>query len=109
MTALRRYVDVWWIPGAAALLVTGVLGRLGIGMTPLALLLVVEQLTDRYSLAAVAGMIVDSAGGVPWAFLFAGSGAILAAVIAALPGGAIARAEQASAVRVEQTLATESV
>ncbi|WP_091107909.1 MFS transporter [Micromonospora citrea] len=44
------------------LLVTGIIGRLGIGMTPLALLLVVEQVTGRYSLAAVAGGIYALAG-----------------------------------------------
>ncbi|MEV6811098.1 MFS transporter [Micromonospora sp. NPDC051296] len=55
MAGLRRYLGVWQIPGAPTLLVTGIIGRLGIGMTPLALLLVVEQVTGRYSLAAVAG------------------------------------------------------
>ncbi|MFI7021475.1 MFS transporter [Micromonospora sp. NPDC049900] len=55
MVGLRRYLSVWQIPGAPTLLVTGILGRLGIGMTPLALLLVVEQVTGRYSLAALAG------------------------------------------------------
>ncbi|TDB72192.1 MFS transporter [Micromonospora sp. KC721] len=55
MVALRQYLGVWRIPGAPVLLLLGILGRLGIGMTPLALLLVVEQVTGRYSLAAVAG------------------------------------------------------
>ncbi|NJP31329.1 MFS transporter [Micromonospora thermarum] len=62
MAALRQYLGVWWIPGAPMLLVTGILGRLGIGMTPLALLLVVEQVTGRYSLAAVAGGIYALSG-----------------------------------------------
>ncbi|MER7459455.1 MFS transporter [Micromonospora sp. NPDC126480] len=62
MAALRQYLGVWRIPGAPMLLVTGILGRLGIGMTPLALLLVVEQVTGRYSLAAVAGGIYALAG-----------------------------------------------
>jgi MFS family permease len=44
------------------LLVTGLIGRLGIGMTPLALLLVVEEVTHRYSLAAVAGGIYALSG-----------------------------------------------
>ncbi|MFI1193053.1 MFS transporter [Micromonospora sp. NPDC020750] len=57
MAGLRQYLGVWRIPGAPMLLVLGVIGRLGIGMTPLALLLVVEQVTGRYSLAAVAGGI----------------------------------------------------
>lgn len=49
MAGLRQYLGVWRIPGAPMLLVLGVIGRLGIGMTPLALLLVVEQVTGRYS------------------------------------------------------------
>ncbi|MEH1012094.1 MFS transporter [Micromonospora sp. CPCC 206060] len=64
MTALRQYLGVWRIPGAPMLLVTGLLARLGIGMTPLALLLVVEQVTGRYSLAAVAGGVYALAGAV---------------------------------------------
>ncbi|MBO4204651.1 MFS transporter [Micromonospora echinofusca] len=62
MTALRQYLGVWRIPGAPMLLVTGLLARLGIGMTPLALLLVVEQATGRYALAAVAGGVYALAG-----------------------------------------------
>ncbi|MEU5785008.1 MFS transporter [Micromonospora lupini] len=62
MAALRQYLGVWRIPGAPILLVTGIIGRLGIGMTPLALLLVVEQVTGRYALAAVAGGIYAVAG-----------------------------------------------
>ncbi|MEV1143537.1 MFS transporter [Micromonospora sp. NPDC049799] len=62
MAGLRQYLGVWRIPGAPMLLVTGIVGRLGIGMTPLALLLVVEQVTGRYSLAAVAGGIYALAG-----------------------------------------------
>ncbi|MFV2099787.1 MFS transporter [Micromonospora sp. LOL_024] len=55
MAGLRRYLSVWQIPGAPTLLIIGIIGRLGIGMTPLALLLVVQQVTGRYSLAALAG------------------------------------------------------
>ncbi|WP_320066568.1 MFS transporter [Micromonospora sp. RTGN7] len=62
MTALRQYLGVWRIPGAPMLLALGVVGRLGIGMTPLALLLVVAQVTGRYSLAAVAGGIYALCG-----------------------------------------------
>ncbi|MGW3897442.1 MFS transporter [Micromonospora profundi] len=62
MAALRQYLGVWRIPGAPMLLLTGILGRLGIGMTPLALLLVVEQVTGRYALAAVAGGIYAVSG-----------------------------------------------
>ncbi|MGW0436679.1 MFS transporter [Micromonospora sp. NPDC003197] len=64
MAALRQYLGVWRIPGAPMLLITGILARLGIGMTPLALLLVVEKVTGRYSLAAVAGGIYALAGAV---------------------------------------------
>ncbi|MGI5211930.1 MFS transporter [Plantactinospora sp. CA-290183] len=62
MAALRQYLGVWRIPGAPLLLVAGIVGRLGIGMTPLALLLVVEQVTGRYALAAVAGGVYALAG-----------------------------------------------
>ncbi|SCL13572.1 hypothetical protein GA0070624_0175 [Micromonospora rhizosphaerae] len=62
MVALRQYLGVWRIPGAPMLLIAGIIGRLGIGMTPLALLLVVEEVTDRYSLAAVAGGIYALSG-----------------------------------------------
>ncbi|SCG66429.1 MFS transporter [Micromonospora humi] len=62
MAALRQYLGVWRIPGAPMLLILGIVGRLGIGMTPLALLLVVEQVTGRYSLAAVAGGIYALSG-----------------------------------------------
>ncbi|MEH1027661.1 MULTISPECIES: MFS transporter [Micromonospora] len=62
MAALRQYLGVWRIPGAPMLLVAGIIGRLGIGMTPLALLLVVEQVTGRYALAAAAGGIYAVSG-----------------------------------------------
>jgi MFS family permease len=62
VAALRQYLQVWRIPGAPALLITGILGRLGIGMTPLALLLVVEKVTGRYALAAIAGGVYALAG-----------------------------------------------
>ena len=55
MSALRRYLEVWRIPGAPVLLVAGVVGRLGMGMTPLALLLLVEGATGSYATAALAG------------------------------------------------------
>lgn len=62
MAALRQYLGVWRIPGAPTLLVAGILGRLGIGMTPLALLLVVQRVTGSYAVAAVAGGIYALAG-----------------------------------------------
>jgi MFS family permease len=52
---LRRYGGVWRLPGAPVLLIGGVFARLGIGITPLALLLVVAASTGNYAPAAVAG------------------------------------------------------
>jgi MFS family permease len=62
VTALRQYVAVWRIPGAPVLLVAGVIGRLGIGITPLALLLLVQQATGRYTPAGIAGGIFALSG-----------------------------------------------
>src|SRR5690348_11642512 len=50
------------MPGAKTLLTMGILGRLGIGMTPLALLLLVQQATGRYSSAGLAGGLYALAG-----------------------------------------------
>jgi MFS family permease len=62
VTALRQYVAVWRLPGAPVLLIAGVIARLGIGITPLALLLLVWQATGRYTPAGVAGGIFALAG-----------------------------------------------
>ncbi|GIF12239.1 MFS transporter [Actinoplanes teichomyceticus] len=62
MTALRQYLGVWQLPGGRTLLVVGVLARLGIGMTPLGLLLLVEQATGRYASAGLAGGVYALAG-----------------------------------------------
>lgn len=62
MAALRQYLGVWRMPGGATLLVVGILARLGIGMTPLALLLLVKEATDRYAAAGLAGAIYALAG-----------------------------------------------
>jgi MFS family permease len=59
---LRQYLGVWQVPGGRVLLVVGVLARLGIGMTPLALLLLVEQATGRYAAAGLAGGVYALAG-----------------------------------------------
>lgn len=53
-SALRQYVAVWRMPGAPLLLVAGVVARLGVGVTPLSLLLLVEQATGSYASAGVA-------------------------------------------------------
>jgi MFS family permease len=52
---MRRYATVWRLPGARVLLVGGLLSRLGIGVTPLAMLLLIADATGRYAPAAVAG------------------------------------------------------
>ena len=59
---MRQYLGVWQVPGGRTLLVVGVLARLGIGMTPLALLLLVEQATGRYAAAGLAGGMYALAG-----------------------------------------------
>ncbi|WP_430780425.1 MFS transporter [Actinoplanes sp. G11-F43] len=62
MTALRQYLGVWQLPGAKVLFPVGIIARLGIGMTPLALLLLVEQATGRYAAAGLAGGVYALAG-----------------------------------------------
>ncbi|XVV13422.1 MFS transporter [Actinoplanes sp. CA-131856] len=62
MTALRQYLGVWQLPGGRVLLSVGILARLGIGMTPLALLLLVQQETGRYAAAGLAGGVYALAG-----------------------------------------------
>ncbi len=62
MTALRQYLGVWRMPGGRVLLIVGILARLGIGMTPLALLLLVQQATGRYAAAGLAGGMYALAG-----------------------------------------------
>lgn len=62
MTALRQYLGVWQLPGGRVLLMVGIFARLGIGMTPLALLLLVQQTTGHYSSAGIAGGAYALAG-----------------------------------------------
>jgi MFS family permease len=59
---VRQYLDVWHMPGGRVLLIVGILARLGIGMTPLALLLLVQQSTGRYATAGLAGGVYALAG-----------------------------------------------
>ncbi|GAA0229176.1 MFS transporter [Cryptosporangium japonicum] len=55
MTAgMRRYAEVWRLPGARTLLVGSILGRLPVGMAPLLLVLLVEKSTGSYAAAGVA-------------------------------------------------------
>ncbi len=70
MSALRPYRMVWGLPGAPVLLLVGTAARVGIGMTPLALLLLVAGATGRYATAgaavgvfAVAGAVVSPVAG----------------------------------------------
>jgi MFS family permease len=62
VTALRQYLGVWQLPGGRVLLIVGILARLGIGMTPLALLLLVQQTTGSYASAGLAGGIYALSG-----------------------------------------------
>jgi MFS family permease len=62
VAALRQYLVVWRIPGAPVLFVGGIVARLGIGMTPLALLLLARDVTGRYALAGVVGAAYALAG-----------------------------------------------
>jgi MFS family permease len=62
VAALRQYLGVWRIPGAPVLLLVGMMARLGIGVTPLALLLLVQEATGRYTPAAIAGGVYALAG-----------------------------------------------
>lgn len=62
MTSLGRYAEVRKIPGLASLLMTGVVARLGSGMTPLALLLLVQAATGRYAYASLAVGLYALAG-----------------------------------------------
>jgi MFS family permease len=65
---------VWRVPGAPILFVGGIVARLGMGMTPLALLLLAHDVTGRYALAAVgpvAGRLADRIGPIP-VLLFTG-------------------------------------
>lgn len=50
----RQYAEVWRIPGARVLLVASILGRLPVGMAPLALVLLVEDATGAYAPAGAA-------------------------------------------------------
>jgi len=51
---MRRYVQIWSLPGAPILLLAGFLGRLPVAMVPLALLLLVESSTGSYASAGLA-------------------------------------------------------
>jgi MFS family permease len=62
VTAMRQYLGVWRMPGGRVLLIVGILARLGIGMTPLALLLLVQRTTGHYAPAGLAGGLYALAG-----------------------------------------------
>jgi MFS family permease len=54
---VRRYLEVWALPGARRLIVAGIIGRLPIAMVPLAVLLLVEAQTGSYARAGIASGI----------------------------------------------------
>jgi MFS family permease len=54
---------------------------------------------------AVAGVIVDQPGGLPWAFVFAGAVVLLAALTAAMPAGPMARADERATARLREAVA----
>jgi MFS family permease len=56
---------------------------------------------------AIAGAIVDRPGGLPWAFVFASGVLAVAAVVAGVPRGSIARADRCAADRLSQAIAAE--
>ncbi|MGW4942849.1 MFS transporter [Actinoplanes sp. NPDC004185] len=58
------YRTVWRIPYAPTLLVAGMVARLGIAMTPLALLLLVAEATGRYAAGGLAAGCYALAGAV---------------------------------------------
>jgi MFS family permease len=51
---VRRYLEVWRLPGAPVLVVGGMVGRFPIAMVPLALLLLVAARTGSYASAGLA-------------------------------------------------------
>ncbi len=62
---MRRYLEVWGLPGARRLIVAGIIGRLPIAMVPLAILLLVEARTGSYGLAGItAGIYAVSTAAV---------------------------------------------
>ncbi|MDQ1652786.1 MAG: hypothetical protein QOI35_1986, partial [Cryptosporangiaceae bacterium] len=108
-SGLRRYGAVWRLPGAPTLVVAGVLGRLSTGMAPLALVLLLAQVTGSYALAGLAsalfglanavggpalGRLADRHGPTP-VLLASGvvyplaTGAVLAAAYLRAPAGAV--------------------
>jgi MFS family permease len=62
--AWRQYLDVWRMSGGPTLLIVGIVARLGIGITPLALLVLIERATGRYAVAGLAVGAYALAGAV---------------------------------------------
>ncbi|HEX5739958.1 MAG TPA: MFS transporter [Pilimelia sp.] len=60
--ALQPYAALWRIPGAPNLLVAGIVARLGIGLTPLAMLLLIRESTGSYTPAGIADALSALAG-----------------------------------------------
>jgi MFS family permease len=57
VAATRGYGALCRVPGAPVLLAFGLLGRLGISMEPLGLILLVQHATGRYAAAALCGAV----------------------------------------------------
>jgi MFS family permease len=51
---------------------------------------------------AVAGAIVDQPGGLPWAFVFAAAVLVVGAMVAGVPSGPMARADERAADRLRR-------
>ena len=51
---------------------------------------------------ALAGAIVDQPGGLPWAFVFAAAVLVMGAMVAGVPGGPMARADERAADRLRR-------
>ena len=75
---------------------------LAVGMLhPVVLILACVWAVGRAG-GAVAGTIVDHAGGLPWAFAFASGVLAVAALMAAIPAGPMARADRRAAEKLRQ-------
>lgn len=54
---MRRYLEVWSLPGARRLILGGIIGRLPIAMVPLAMLLLIQARTGSFAAAGIASGI----------------------------------------------------
>jgi len=61
MTSSGQYGEIWRVPGAPLLIVGGLIARVGNGVTILAWLLLVQQITGSYGVAATVGASISLA------------------------------------------------